>query len=406
MTAYQIKFTETEELASALKAIGADARSLPFFDNKREIKSLFLPRVDTRAANVVKQEMLSLGADAAVHAHAVDCRAESSDVLLFGTKKQLLAAADKLGLMGWWGFPHIASEIRSSLDGAAARVQPALLPSGLTLPFGERTLVMGIINLTDDSFYTGSRTCGCVDSLLKKALEFSDEGADIIDAGAESTRPGASRTPEAVELERVSTAVAEMKKALPSTPVSVDTTRASVARAALEAGADIINDISGLTYEPETAGAAAEYGAMLVLMHMRGTPADMQSMCDYDNLLLEITEFFDAGIKTAEAHGLDRSRIILDPGIGFAKTYDQNLFILRHLEAFKTFGLPVLIGASRKGTIGRATASQDVSARLPGTLAVSSLCAWQGVDIVRVHDVAENKKAVMMIDAIRKAQYA
>jgi len=406
MTTYQMRFLETSELADALKALGADMRSLPFFSSRSHMRTLFIPRADVRAANVIKQEMLSRGGDAAVHAHAIDCGVSHSDVLLFGTKKQLELLADKLETMTWWGLPDIASDIRKALASLCKKTKTADLPCGSKLNFGERTLVMGIINLTEDSFYGKSRTGGSIDETVKRALLLSEEGADILDLGAESTRPGSSRVPEDVELERIVSAVRAIRKELPSAPLSIDTTRAGVARAALEEGADIINDISGLAYEPEIARTTAEHGAMLVLMHMRGTPETMQSMCRYDNILLEITRFFEKGIDQAASYGLEPSRIIIDPGIGFAKTYEQNLFILKHLEAFQTIGLPLLIGASRKGTIGIATGSKEPEGRLEGTLAVSSLCAWQGVDIVRVHDVAQNKKALMMIEAVKGAQYA
>jgi len=189
-------------------------------------------------------------------------------------------------------------------------------------------------------------------------------------------------------------------------PISVDTTRKKVAEAALKAGADIINDISGLSFEPEIAEAAARFGAMLAIMHMRGTPQTMMSMCGYSNLLKEINEFFDEKIKIASSLGVESSKMILDPGIGFAKDHNQNLFLLRHIESLRIHSKPILVGASRKGSIGRATDSKDPSERLAGTLAVSSLCAWSGVDIIRVHDTKENKKAVMMAEAIRDADYA
>ena len=406
MTAYQIKFLNTAELADALKAIGADSRSLPFFDNKREIKTLFIPNIDVRAANIIKQEMLSLGGDAAVHAHAIDCKVSSSDVILFGTKKQMAFLSYKIESMTWWGLPEIAAGTRSALEGLSCSIHSAGLTSGRTLPLGKRTLIMGIINLTDDSFYSDSRTGVNIDAAVKRALKLAEDGADILDLGAESTRPGSARITENEETARIAPAVKEIRAVLPSIPISIDTTRTCVARAALEAGADIINDISGLTYEPDMAKTASEFGAMLVLMHMRGTPETMQSMCEYKNLLLEITQFFEQGIATAASFGLHRSRIILDPGIGFAKDYNQNLFILGHLDSFRTFGLPLLIGASRKGTIGTATGSDTPSQRLEGTIAISSLCAWHGVDIIRVHDVLENRKAVMMVEAIKGAKYA
>jgi dihydropteroate synthase len=264
---------------------------------------------------------------------------------------------------------------------------------------------MSIINLSDDSFHSESRTYGNVDAAVARAVAHAGAGADILDLGAESTRPGAARISESEEIGRTVPAIREIRKVLPSIPISVDTTREKVARAALEAGADIINDISGLTFEPGIAKAAADHDAMLVIMHMRGTPETMGSMCAYSNILKEINDFFEEKIETAISSGVDRTKIILDPGIGFAKGYNQNLFLLRHLESFRIHSRPILVGASRKGSVGKATDSPDTAERLEGTLAVSVLCAWAGVDIIRVHDTKENKKAIMMAEAIRSADY-
>lgn len=404
MKIFKIYISDRDELEAVLDKVGCDKRSLPFFENRRGAAALYLPDVDVRAANTLKQEMLSAGGDAAVHKHAIDCGTKRSDVLFFGTPKQMRSVADKVGMMKWWDFPAIADELRGALSGCAARPAPAELPCGAALPFGERTLIMGIVNLTDDSFYAKSRAGGDADAAVSMAAAMVKGGADIIDLGAESTRPGADRVPEDEEIHRISSAVREIRKTLPEIPLSIDTTRTSVARAALAEGADIINDISGLTYEPDMADAAAEYGAMLVLMHMRGTPETMGNMCGYSHMLSEINEFFSSEIELALAHGLKRERIILDPGLGFAKTYEQNLYILRHTEAFRPFGLPLLIGASRKSFIGRATGEDDPARRLDGTVAVTSLCAWQGVEIVRVHDAAENKRAAMMTDAVKKVR--
>lgn len=406
MTIYEIKFRDTRELADSLKAIGADMRSLPFFDNRREIRSLYLSCVDVRAANVIKQEMLSRGGDAAVHAHAIDCRVRESDVIIFGTVKQISFLADKLELMSWWGFPEIVKALRGAVHSFSKKTTKVLLPSGQTITLGERTLLMSIINLSDDSFHKESRTYGNIEATAAKALEHAENGADILDIGAESTRPGASRIPESEEIKLVIPAIKEIRKNLPVMPISVDTTRKNVAEAALKAGADIINDISGLSFEPEIAGTAARFGALLVIMHMRGTPRTMGTLCSYKNLLREINEFFDEKIEIASSFGVDPSMIIIDPGIGFAKNYSQNLFLLRHIESLRIHSKPILVGASRKGSIGRATDSEDTSERLEGTLAISSLCAWSGVDILRVHDTKENKKAVMMAEAIRDADHA
>ena len=406
MAVYEIKFRDSNELADSLKTIGADMRSLPFFDNRREIRSLYLPCLDVRAANVIKQEMLSRGGDAAVHAHAIDCGVKESDVILFGTVKQISFLADKLEIMSWWGFPEIVRALRRALDSFTKKTTKVSLPSGNDLILGTRTLLMSIINLSDDSFHKESRTYGNVDSAVTRALEHAENGADILDLGAESTRPGAFRISESEEITRMVPAITEIRKNLPSMPISVDTTRKNVAEAALKAGADIINDISGLSFEPEIAETAARFGAMLVIMHMKGTPSTMGTMCSYSNLLREINEFFEKKIEAASSFGVDPLKIIIDPGIGFAKDHNQNLFLLRHIESLRAHSKPILVGASRKGSIGRATESLDTSDRLEGTLAVSSICAWSGVDIVRIHDTMENKKAVMMAEAIRDAYYA
>lgn len=405
MSVYHIKFLDTAELAAALEKLGADARSLSFFDNRREIKALCVPGVDARAANVIKQELLSRGGDAAVHANVINMGVEHSDCILFGTKKQLFFLAEKLTTMPWWGMPEISRGIKNALGGLTARSTAATLPGRKQLALGGRTLIMGITNLTDDSFFPGSRTGADTDLALRMVEKHIEEGADIIDIGAESTRPGAARADADEEEKRIKAAVKAIRGRFPDIPLSVDTTRLSVARAALSEGADIINDISGLSAEPQLARAAAEHGAMLVIMHTRGTSETMGGLCVYDNLLHDIAVFFGGALDKAAENGLDRSRIILDPGIGFAKNYDQNLLLLRHLEAFRTFGLPMLIGVSRKGSIGRATDSPEPEQRLEGTLAISALCAWQNIEIVRVHDVRENKKAVMMIEAVKRAKY-
>ena len=406
MAVYEIKFRDSKELAASLNAIGADVRSLPFFDNRREIRALYLSCIDARAANVIKQEMLSRGGDAAVHAHAIDCSVQESDVIIFGTVKQISFLADKLEIMSWWGFPGIVKSLRCAIDSFSRKTSMVSLPSGNDLMLGTRTLLMSIINLSDDSFHKESRTYGNIETAVARALEHAENGADIMDLGAESTRPGAARISESEEIERMIPAIKEIRKNLPLMPISVDTTRKNVAEAALKAGADIVNDISGLSFEPEIAETAARFGAMLVIMHMRGTPQTMGSMCGYSNLLKEINEFFDEKIKIASSLGVESSKMILDPGIGFAKDHSQNLFLLRHIESLRIHSKPILVGASRKGSIGRATDSKGPSERLVGTLAVSSLCAWSGVDIIRVHDTKENKKAVMMAEAIRDADYA
>lgn len=403
MKAHLIKFESEKELAQSVLRLGASEASLRFFAARRETLQIYVRDVPSPAASIIKQETLSRGGDAAVHAQVINCGVEHSDVIIFGTAKQLGYLADKLDQMPWWKLSSLAAEIRRLTAPRATRT--AKLPCGSELTFGERTLLMGIINLTDDSFFGGSRCGSDAGKAVERAVKLAEEGADILDLGAESTRPGAPRVPEEQERARMSAAVAAIRRELPHMPLSIDTTRSSVALAALANGADIVNDVSGLQFDNGIAEAAARYGAMLVLMHMRGTPETMRSMCGYGNLIAEICDFLDEAADKAAAMGVARESIIIDPGIGFAKDYGQNLFLLRHCESFKALGYPLLIGASRKGCIGTATGHAAPEERLYGTLAVTALCCRQGADIIRVHDARENKDVIKMIEAIQGAEY-
>ena len=374
MKAHLIKFGSEKELAQAALRLGASEASLRFFEARREMLQIYVTDVPSPAASIIKQEMLSRGGDAAVHANVINCGVERSDVIIFGTAKQLGHLAEKLELMPWWKLSDLAADIRRLTAPYAKRA--VKLPCGAELTFGERTLLMGIINLTDDSFFGGSRCYGDADKAAARAVKMAEDGADILDLGAESTRPGAPRVPEEQERERMSAAVAAIRRELPHMPLSIDTTRASVAEAALENGADIINDVSGLQFDGGIAEAAARYKAMLVLMHMRGTPSDMQTMCGYNTRSSVLCSFLEDAADKAVSLGVARESIIIDPGIGFAKDYGQNLFLLRHCGSFKALGYPLLIGASRKGCVGKAT-GRAVEERLAGTLAVTALCCRQ-----------------------------
>ena len=300
MKAHLIKFGSEKELAQAALRLGASEASLRFFEARRETLQIYVTDVPSPAASIIKQEMLSRGGDAAVHANVINCGVERSDVIIFGTAKQLGHLADKLELMPWWKLSELAAEIRRLTAPRAKRA--VKLPCGAELAFGERMLLMGIINLTDDSFFGGSRCYGDADKAAAKAVKMAEDGADILDLGAESTRPGAPRVPEEQERERMSAAVAAIRRELPHMPLSIDTTRASVAEAALENGADIVNDVSGLQFDNGIAEAAARHKAMLVLMHMRGTPETMRTMCGYDNLLSEVCKFLEEAADKAVSY--------------------------------------------------------------------------------------------------------
>ncbi|MHB1393542.1 MAG: dihydropteroate synthase [Clostridia bacterium] len=257
--------------------------------------------------------------------------------------------------------------------------------------WGKRTYVMGILNVTPDSFSDGGSFFN-MDAALKQAVRMAEEGADIIDVGGESTRPGSRPISDEEEIQRVIPLIESLSKEI-SIPISVDTYRAKTAELAIKAGAHMINDIWGLKYDPEIASVAAAYGVPVCIMHNRTTGTE------YGNLIEEILRELEQSIEIAQKAGVKEKNIIVDPGIGFAKTWEQNLQIMRHLDEFKTFGYPVLLGASRKSFIGKVL-ELEVDERLEGTLAVTAAGIMKGTDIVRVHDVLQNVRAAKMIDSM------
>jgi len=277
---------------------------------------------------------------------------------------------------------------------------------GRSLTLG-KTLVMGILNITNDSFYASSRVSGKRDALAR-AVSMAEAGADIIDIGAESTRPGSRRKKKEAETDALIPVIRSIRRELPNMPISVDTRRASVAGEAIEVGADIINDVSGLELPDEAEAMitlAANTGAAYVLMHTRGTPDVMQDAPEYEDMMAELLDFFSKKIAVLTSGGVAKERVIIDPGIGFGKRVSDNLTILANIEKFTEFGLPVMIGASRKlfiGSVAGGAARNDPAERLEGTLAVTSLLSFAGIDIVRVHDVAANRRAVDMIAEITR----
>lgn len=257
------------------------------------------------------------------------------------------------------------------------------------------TTVMGIINVTPDSFFSGSRVDEA--NLLKRVEDMVKYGAEIIDIGGESTRPGSDPVPLEEEIQRVIPAIKTIRSHF-DIPISVDTYKSEVAKQALENGANIINDISAFRMDENMVQVASYYKCPVILMHMKGTPKTMQQNPQYEDVVNEIVQFFKERIEFAEKHGIQE--IIIDPGIGFGKTLQHNLEILRRIDEFKSLGKPVLIGASRKSMIGMIL-DLPPEERLNGTLAITAYCAMHNIEIVRVHDVKENVEVVKIIEAIK-----
>lgn len=270
---------------------------------------------------------------------------------------------------------------------------------GRELQWSDRPLIMGILNVTPDSFSDGGKYV-TREKAVDHALKMVEDGADIIDVGGESSRPFSRPISTDDELKRV-VPVIESLRERSNIPISVDTCKARVAEESCLAGADIVNDISGLRYDPEMADTVSTAKVKVIIMHMKGLPETMQTAPYYDDVISEICTFFQERIQFSAVKGIDQDNIILDPGIGFGKRVEDNLKIIKHIDVFKRFGLPVLVGTSMKGFIGKITESTR-KGRIEGTLASISISVWNGADIVRVHDVKKAKKVVLLTDAIRR----
>ncbi|HIB54863.1 MAG TPA: dihydropteroate synthase [Nitrospirales bacterium] len=269
---------------------------------------------------------------------------------------------------------------------------------GKELCLENRGLVMGILNVTPDSFSDGGQHLSTA-AAVARAIELEEEGADVIDIGGESTRPGVVPTSLEEECRRVLPVIEQVAKRT-SLPLSIDTSKAEVAKRALGAGVSIINDVTALRGDPEMASVVAQSGAGIILMHMQGTPRDMQDSPLYLSLLNEVGEFFRVQIALAHEAGIHRDQILLDPGIGFGKTLAHNLTLLHHLKDFLDLGHPLVIGPSRKSFLGQIL-QRPVDQRLMGTAAAVAIAIIHGATIVRVHDVAEMVQVVRVAQAIR-----
>ncbi len=284
----------------------------------------------------------------------------------------------------------------AELPGLIERVrQPRPPIAGLAL---DRPRLMGIVNVTPDSFSDGGRWLD-PGAAIAHGLQLEAEGADILDIGGESTRPGSEPIGVDEELRRVIPVIAALAKQV-RVPISIDTRNAEVMGRAADAGARIVNDVAALGHDPNALRAAAEAGLPVVLMHALGDPRTMQLDPRYDDVVLDVYDWLDARISACEAAGIGRERIVVDPGIGFGKTLDHNLALLSSLSIFHGLGCPILLGASRKSFIGRLSGGAAADRRMPGSVAAALLGAAQGVQILRVHDVAATRQALAVWDAV------
>lgn len=396
---YRMRFlslSKRDELIHEMERLGADPAGTALMYPKGLTRLIRIPTVPCKVANLLKQELLSRGADCAVAHGTLTHSVENTDVLMVATERQYRKLIRKLKTQRFFGLPELAEEIQKQIQNVN-RKDFSLTLGEKTLGLGDRTHIMGILNVTPDSFSDG----GCFMNPEKSythALKMRADGADIVDIGGESTRPGAEQITEKEEANRVIPLVKRLTQD-PDMLISVDTYKADVARKALEAGAHMINDISGLKFDPEMAPLIAETGVPVVLMHIKGTPRDMQKDPYYEDVVGEVIETLQESMEIAHHAGVRDEQIIVDPGIGFGKRLQDNLDILKHLWEFKMLGRPILLGTSRKSFIGTILDLPDEE-RLEGTAATVSMGIMNGAQIMRVHDVREMVHVARMTDAI------
>jgi len=399
-----------------LKAVGVYPPAIDIMAPKLVHVNILVENVAPKLAVILKQDMLAKGGDVATHRGVVDLDGRSYDLLMSGTVKQMRTLAEGLERQ-YFGAPALGKEILGIIEGLSAeQAGVAWRAGGKGIPLGE-PLVMGVLNVTPDSFYDGGRHLSA-SAAIEHAFKLLEDGADILDIGGESTRPGAEPVPLKDELRRVLPVIEKVAPQLKRHKraaakrrewghplISIDTYKTGVAKEALAAGAHVINDVSGCRADKKMPALLSSSKCGYILMHILGTPRTMQANPTYKNVLSEIFGYLDDGIGRLTSAGVAPERVAMDPGIGFGKRVEDNLRIIRHIEYFRSLGRPIVVGASRKSFIGKVT-GEEAEKRLAGSLTVAACLALAGVDVIRTHDVKETRDVLTMVAALRGAAYA
>ncbi len=352
--------------------------------------------VDTKAANILKQNMLSIGGEVSLPREVFDYGGVKVSAVISGNLKHYRQLISKLKRQPF-GLKALAMELEELLRSSLAEASRVLRLGGREYDLSKRTLIMGVVNVTPDSFSDGGRFTD-TSTAIEHALRLEEDGADILDIGGESTRPGSDFITLEEELNRVMPVIEGVLERA-GVPVSIDTTKAEVARQALRAGCAMVNEISALRLDEEMLPLLVNSGVPFCLMHMQGMPKDMQVEPHYDDVIGEISAFLRERAEVAEEAGADPSNIMIDPGIGFGKTLKHNLEILRRLRELRSLGYTLVLGTSRKSFIGKILDLPE-DERVEGTAASVALGICEGADIVRVHDVREMARVARVADAI------
>jgi len=392
-----LNLTNHNDLAQELARIGVDSKAWDIFSAKLENLTIKIEHLPAGLANILKQTALALGADCAQHCQIITGRKKFSDVILFANLRQLERIGERLSYQ-----PFSGGKLGKEIIGLVKRYRQKNLNLKIgnkIFDFTKRTYLMGILNITPDSFSDGGRYLD-TGKAISRAEVIEAEGADLIDLGAESTRPGSKPITPKEELKRLIPVLKIIRKKL-KIPISVDTYKSEVAKAVLSEGADMINDITGLNFDKQMPKIIAKFDVPCIIMHIKGKPKSMQKNPHYKDTTAEIYDYLAQSMSQAQAGGINPKKIIIDPGIGFGKRLEDNYMILRRLSELKSLGRPIMVGPSRKSFIGL-TLNLPVGERLEGTIAASVMAIMQGANFLRVHDVAQVKRAAIMTDAIKK----
>ncbi len=391
-----INIRDSAQAIAIFKRIGVDPYGIDAMLPKTINFNILFENKSCRIANIIKQEMLSVGGDAAVARGSVGNNVTSTDILIMGTIKQITALAGKLTKQPF-GLNQISQDLLAVLNNAS-QTKFILKTSRREISLGRKTQIMGILNVTPDSFSDGGLFYN-QQKAIDRGLQMIAQGADIIDIGGESTRPGATAVSAKEELKRVLPVISGITMQA-KIPISIDTTKAVVAREAIAAGAEIVNDVSAGHKDKKMLQIVNDSRAAMILMHMRGRPQTMQKGdLTYNSLMGEIITFLRKSIEKAIFAGVEKECLAIDPGIGFGKTFSDNYRIINNLAELKTLGLPIMIGTSRKAFIGKVTGGEPQE-RIEGTAATIAASIMNGCHIIRVHDVAGMKNVAAVTDAI------
>jgi len=395
MLVREVSINSMDKLISIMKKIGVDSIGIEIMKSKGIFHYFNIDSLTNTQCHILKQSALSHSAEAAVNRHVITGKVEYSNVLLFGNEKQLKGIAKSL-LNQQFKMKYIGKAILEAFD---KNDDHKWYFKDRYIDLSKKTAIMGVLNVTPDSFSDGGKW-NSKDLALKQCERMIEEGADIIDIGGESTRPGAEYIDNQTEIERVMPIIDAVKRDF-DIPVSIDTYKSKVAKESVKFGADIVNDIGGLRFDSDMAGVIAKNKMGCCIMHMKGTPKNMQNDPNYKNVVAEICNYFNESLVIAEDNGISRSNIVLDPGIGFGKRVIDNLNILNDLNDFKCFKLPILVGVSRKSFIGKIL-GRDVNERLYATIGSQIVSLVNGADIIRTHDVRAAYDSIRIADAIMK----